>query len=38
MSLWVVQGQRTAVLGVYFTETSADGAKPLMQQIVNRME
>jgi hypothetical protein len=35
--LWVVQGQSTVVLGLYFTQTSAEAAKPLMQQVLSRL-
>jgi len=36
--LWVVQGQSTVVLGFYFMESSADAAKPLMQQVLSRLK
>ena len=35
--LWVVQGQSTVVLGFYFTGTSVEAAKPLMQQALSRL-
>ena len=36
--LWVVQGQSTLVLGFYFTDTSVEVAKPLMQQALSRLK
>jgi hypothetical protein len=36
--LWVVQNQSTVILGFYFTDTSVEAAKPLMQQALSRLK
>jgi hypothetical protein len=37
-SLWVVRGQFTLALDFDFMDTSADAAKPLVQQALSRLK